>query len=117
MHPLQRIRESYGLSVNDLSVLSDVAVSTIRGIENGTKIYKTNDKVAELLAEALDVGVSDIFEQCDLSHRGRPGGTGKPIGARTESLLLIRPHETFCENCRLAYPRQAECPGCFRVCA
>lgn len=108
MHKLRHLRESYGLSAPELSVLSDISVGAIHRIESGKNPYKTNDGVAKALAAALDVDVCDIFDAIELSHLGRPPHTGKPIG----ELRLIDSHETVCTRCFLVVPRTAECGNC-----
>lgn len=108
LHKLRHLRESYGLSVHDLSILSDISKGAIYRIESGTSPYKTNDGVAMALADALDVQIADIFDSIELSHLGRPAHTGKPIAA----LRLINEHEVLCEGCNLIYPRAVGCTDC-----
>lgn len=40
MHKLRNYRESYGLTVADLSILSDISVGAIHRIESGSNPYK-----------------------------------------------------------------------------
>lgn len=110
MHQLRIIRESYGLTVHDLSVLSDISVNAITRIESGKNPYKTNEGVALALAHALDAEVCDIFDKTELSHLGRPPHTGKPIGKAGE-LQIINSHETIC-GCGLVVPRAVGCDMC-----
>ncbi len=104
MHKLRHYRESYGLSVRDLSILSDISMDAIYRIEKGNSPYKTNDGVALALANALDVEVHTLFSKDELSQLGRPPHTGKPINLHAASL-----HETICEHCHLVVPRGVDC--------
>lgn len=108
MHKLKHLRESYGLSVKDLSVLSDISVAAISRIESGCSPYKTNNGVALALASALDVEVSVIFEKVELSHLGRPPHTGRPIA----SLELVTTSHVECPGCHLTVPRSIGCEDC-----
>jgi transcriptional regulator with XRE-family HTH domain len=111
VHQLRIIRESYGLTIHDLSVLSDISVNAITRIESGKNPYKTNEGVALALAHALDAEVCDIFDKTELSHLGRPPHTGKPIGTGP-TLTLLRAHEMLCPDCFTAVPRAVGCDMC-----
>lgn len=106
MHRLRHYRESYGLSIKDLSVLSDISVTAIHRIESGSNPYKVNEGVAKALADALDTDVFSIFEKSELSHLGRPPHTGKPI------VRVVRPNETICPGCHLTMPKAGGCDTC-----
>lgn len=108
MHRLRHYRESYGFSVKDLSILSDISVNAIHRIESGSNPYKVNEGVAMALADALDVRVYNIFDKGELSHLGRPPHTGKPIGP----LRLVGESETVCPGCNLVVPRAVGCDTC-----
>ena len=108
MHKLRNYRESYGLTVAELSVLSDISVGAIHRIESGNNPYKVNEGVAMALAHALDVTVETLFAQTEVSHLGRPPHTGKPIG----SLKLVNDHEMLCPGCNLLVPRAVGCDTC-----
>lgn len=107
LHRLRNYRESYGLTVKDLSILSDISVGAIHRIESGNSPYKTNEGVALALAAALDVEVHDLFDQSELSHLGRPPHTGKPI-----TLRLVESHEMLCPGCHLIVPQASGCDSC-----
>lgn len=108
MHKLRNYRESYGLTVANLSVLSDISVGAIHRIESGNNPYKVNEGVALALAHALDLEVGQLFDKSELSHLGRPPHTGRPIGP----LRLLAEHETVCEGCHLVVPRAIGCETC-----
>lgn len=108
MHKLRNYRESYGLTIAELSILSDISVDAIRRIESGHNPYKVNDGVAKALAHALDLEVDDIFTPSELSHLGRPPHTGKPI----EDLRLVSEHEMVCDGCHMVVPRAVGCADC-----
>ena len=76
---MRRVRLSLGLTVQELSELSDISVGTIYRIESGDKTYKINDQTARALADALYLQMLDVFKGDELSHLGRPPMTGKPI--------------------------------------
>lgn len=107
MHRLQIIRESFGLSVKDLSVLSDISKGAIYRIESEDSLHKTNETTALALASALDVEVSDLFDPTELTHIGRHAHTGKPI----VKLRLVKSHEIQC-RCGLIVPRAIGCDTC-----
>lgn len=107
LHRLRNYRESYGFTVKDLSILSDISIGAIHRIESGNSPYKTNEGVAFALAAALDVKVSDLFDPSELSHLGRPPHTGKPITMR-----LIESHEMQCPECYLIVPQASGCDQC-----
>ena len=107
-HNLRTKREEYGLSICDLSVLSDISVSAISSIESGRKPYKTNVGVALALAKALDCEVGDLFAKSELSHLGRPPHTGKPLSVEQE----LFPRDVLCLGCFLVVPAHIGCDNC-----
>lgn len=104
---LQKMRESYDLTIAELSELSDISESAIRSIENGRKTYKTNVAVAKALADALDCRVSDLFDSLELSDLGRPPFTGKKIEHRHYAVA-----ETLCPSCGMLVPADVGCEFC-----
>lgn len=111
LHNLQAAREAAGLSIADLSELSDISESAIRRIEGGKSPYKTHVGVAAALATALNVAVGDLFDTVhELSDRGRPPMTGKPITKRHLSLVHVQ--EKFCQVHRLRLPQTGICDDC-----
>ncbi len=108
MHKLRHWRESYGLTVADLSELSDISVDVIHRIESGHNPYKVNETTAQALANALYLQVEDLFDKSELSHLGRPPHTGKPIG----TFQLIKEHEMLCDGCNLVVPKAVGCQEC-----
>lgn len=107
---LQVVRESYGLSVADLAILSDISMSAIYRIENPERNpYKTNEGVAKALADALDCEVGDIFSHNELSHQGRPAHTGKPIAQLAPDAFI---NEMTCLDCYLIVPVHIGCENC-----
>ena len=102
----------HGLSVKDVSELTDVSVNSIRRILDDTYQYRTHYKVAELIAEGLYVDVYDIFHPMELSELGRPGGTGGNTIERTAPLRLVESYETTCTKHFTVYPRSAGCEEC-----
>ena len=107
-HKLRVKREEYGLTICDLSVLSDISVAAISRIESGHNPYKTNTGVAFALAKALDCEVGDLFEQTELSHLGRPPHTGKPLTVEQQCF----PREVVCPGCNLLVPSHQGCDDC-----
>lgn len=63
MNKLKEIRESKGLSITELSRLSNVTRQTIYRLEDG-KDEVANSKTLRSLADALGIKVSDFFEPC-----------------------------------------------------
>ena len=108
LHPLQIKREAEGLTLEELAELATVSPVTISVIEKGTSPYKTNEGVAQALADALYVNRSELFSPYELSHLGRPPGTGRPIGA----LRLIKSYEAICKGCNLVFHRAIGCTEC-----
>ncbi len=108
MHKLRLVRTSYGLSVKDLSILSDISEGAIHKIESGKKTERTHEGVAEALAYALDVCVSDLFTVEELTHLGRPPHTGIAI----TPLRLVESWETICYGCHLVVNRAIGCTEC-----
>ncbi|HYG83265.1 MAG TPA: helix-turn-helix transcriptional regulator [Verrucomicrobiae bacterium] len=82
MHTLRELRETNGLTINELAELTGVAPCTITGIERRTSPYRTQQDVAWRLAQLFEVPVRRIFAPGEVSHLGRPAGTGKPIGSK-----------------------------------
>lgn len=111
MHKLRHYRELYELSIEDLSILSDVSTTAIRRIEGGKGInpYKTHRGVATALASALDVSVDQLFDQTELSHLGRPPHTGTPL---TSSSAIDERREALCSTCYLVMRRGLGCAMC-----
>ncbi len=126
MHKLQELREDAGFTVAELAEYTGLSTSTIYGIENGTSEFKTHVGVAQILAETFDCDVNDIFTSEELSHRGRPPLTGKPIGhvtsmlevsvtknGQTETFRLFHELEgSACERCHIVMPLTGKCPFC-----
>lgn len=108
MHKLRHYRESYGLTIKDLSELSDISESAIYRIEGGCNPYKVNQGVAKALAEALYLDVSNLFTEAELSHLGRPPHTGTPLTA----VPPIGAQEILCISCNLVVPRATGCENC-----
>lgn len=101
------IRLGYGLTIADVSELSGLAVGTIRRIEEGNP-YHVNHQTAELLADALDVQVSDLFEPGDLSELGRPPATGRRLASTTRDADM-----PTCPGCGMLNPAAlSECDYC-----
>lgn len=92
----QRMR---GLSDKALSKLSGISASAIYGIHSGTSPFQTHIGVAELLAEALQMEISDIKWPKGLSNRGRPPLTGTPI---TVNVTIV--NGKICPTCHIALP-------------
>jgi DNA-binding XRE family transcriptional regulator len=124
LHRVRILRIENELTVRELAELAGVSPSTVYKIENGSSPFKTQLSVAERLAWALDVKVSDLFLEMELSPFGRPAGTG------SGTITLIR--ETFeivhrvtvtreivtgrgqvrCNNCFLEVPSTPHCTQC-----
>lgn len=126
MHKLQKLREDAGFTVAELAEYTGLSKKTIYSIENGASEYKTNEGVAQILADAFDCEVSDIFSPEEVSHRGRPPLTGKPIGhvtsmlevsvtknGQTETFRLFHEFEgNACPTCHIVKPLTGQCPFC-----
>ena len=120
-HRLQIIREDVGLTRKELAELAEVATQTIGHIENGSSPYKTHVTVANRLAGALYVKVSDIFYSTELSTYGRPAGTGTPISTmtltytRTETFIVqVTGGHVQCPHCHMMVPPREACIDCER---
>lgn len=111
MHKLQQVRVAAGLSVAELSELSDISATAIHRIESGRSPYRTHIGVAAALATALNVGVGELFDtNHELSDRGRPPMTGKPIAKRHLSSVPDRGKD--CEVHHLRLPATGVCDEC-----
>jgi|GEM_PF-2466279 len=108
MHKVQIKREAEGLSRKELAEMAEVAEATLRDLENGSSDFFTQISVAERLADALYMKVSDLFDKRELSHLGRPAATGRPIGP----LQLIDPRETVCNDHGIIHWRTVTCFAC-----
>jgi DNA-binding XRE family transcriptional regulator len=124
-HKLRGIRESAGLSVDELANRAGVAPNTVRIIENESSPFKTHVTVAEAIATALSVSTDEIFVKEELSHRGRPAGTGKGLlgavdvfdlsGATSidvEVTVTVRRKMKVCPSCFLELPATGICDDC-----
>jgi transcriptional regulator with XRE-family HTH domain len=98
------------MSVSSLADRSGLSRTTIDKIEHGTSPFKTNNAVAQDLAEALNCRVSDLFDSIELSPRGRPPHTGKPTAHQTGS----HPAMMLCINCWIVVPADIGCDACER---
>lgn len=101
MHKLRGIRESYGLTINELAELSGIAPGTIRDIESGHKTYKIHDGVAKAIADALYEETLNIFQKTELSHLGRPPMTGRPLTPGASDPFKVAAGEVLCLSCCL----------------
>ncbi len=108
MHKLRKSRESYGLAVKDLSILSDICGDAIRRIESGKNPHKVNEGVARALADALDTSVSALFAAHELTVLGRTPHTGGPISKEAR----IATYEKVCTACNLVYHVARGCGAC-----
>ena len=99
---LKTLRITHGLSQSDLSELSGISTGTIVRIENkqSTGIHQG---VAWSLADALGVSMSDIDWPADLTHRGRPPKTGRPL-----TLTVHHPVDS-CNACFIMKSVAGEC--------
>ena len=124
-HRVQTLREANGLTITDLAELSGVYHGTISKIENGTSPYKTNWTVAERLADALYVKVSDLFLAIELSHLGRHAATGSngDVTLMRETIVIEQRvtitreivtgrGEAYCRSCFLVVPSTSHCTQC-----
>lgn len=101
------MRRLEGLSVTDLAALSGIATSTIYHIEDPNWELRFNHDTAKALADALYVEVSDLFDNEELSHLGRPPHTGKEC-----TKAASNPHRVTCTNCYLEVPKATYCNQC-----
>lgn len=108
MHKLRKCRESYDLTVKDLSTLSDICVGAIRRIESGKNPHKVNEGVARALADALDTSVSALFAKNELTVLGRTPHTGGPIVKQAR----VATYEKVCVTCNLVYHVARGCGSC-----
>jgi len=109
-HKLKRIRQDVGWTVKELYELSDISISTILGIENGTSRFKTNNGVASRLAKALECHVSDIFDATELSDLGRPACTGGSYEVTTTTVVFK--YIACPDHPGIALPLSGECDKC-----
>jgi transcriptional regulator with XRE-family HTH domain len=85
MHRLQAKRLEKRKTIQELARESRISATAIRSIENPTPdSYKTHRGVAWALADALGVDWQELFDDNELSHRGRPPFTGRPIGSKSD---------------------------------
>ena len=111
IHPVRKFRKEVGFSVDELAEYTGLAAGTIRGIENGSSRFKTNEGVALILADAFGCKISDLFAPEELSHLGRPPLTGTSI---TASFSLSVTHEGVTETYTVTHKRSGNiCPVCF----
>ena len=123
-HRVQILREANGLTVGELAELAGIHPNTLRAIEKGTSRFKTQWSVAERLAGALYVKVSDLFlVDIELSPLGRPAGTGGDSVTITQETIvyeritftrqtLTMRGEAYCHNCFLVVPSTPHCTQC-----
>jgi DNA-binding XRE family transcriptional regulator len=118
-HALYYARVDAGLTREELADLTGLSLGTIWKIETKSSEFKTNRKVAELLAEALELPVRELFDSHELSHLGRPPLTGRPIGSSTAitvvqtTTVMVGSNEALCTCCYLVVPCWGgECDNC-----
>ncbi len=109
MPTLREVREGFDLTVEELSELSGISMSTIHRIESGDNTYKVNQATADALADALYYKTYDIFHPTDLSHLGRPPMTGKSLRPHKEET-----HYGLCPHCHLEAVKDNHCLDCDR---
>lgn len=109
MHPLQRYRIRSELSARQLAKRSKVAESTINKIEkqgsptrHGRKVHVD---IANKLAKALNMQVSELFQPWELTDQGGRGTVDKKVPARQGKV---------CKSCSLTIPliNGDICPEC-----
>lgn len=107
MHKLKKMRAHWGLSVQELSELSEISTSAIYRIERGSP-HDVHLGVAMALSDALDCELRDLFDTIELTHKGRPPHTGVPIG--TADVIA---NSDICPSCQLAKPTGSKtCDNC-----
>lgn len=97
------------MTVAELAEKSGISKSTINRIENDESDSGTNRQTAEAIAEALRTKMMEIFHPHELSHKGRPPHTGRPI---TPQPTTSRPDSPICTSCKLELPRTGVCDNC-----
>jgi transcriptional regulator with XRE-family HTH domain len=108
VHKLYKMRVSVGLTRRELAELSGVAESTIRKIEEGSRLGKTNYTTASLLEAALYMP-GGIFHPSEICNEGRPAATGTPFMRAKDSQAR---YETVCPCCHLVVPNKPQCEYC-----
>jgi DNA-binding XRE family transcriptional regulator len=96
------------MSVKKLAEKTKLADSTIYKIENMSSPFKTHIEVAELIAEALECKLLDIFYKEELSHAGRPPLTGGKITVATVTTI----EQKFCGIHFIELPKCGTCSFC-----
>lgn len=104
---LREIRTGLELTICDLAELSGISKGTILRIENNSSCYRTSLEVAQVLAAALYLSVSDIFNVAMLSDLGRPARTGVPLRRKPK----VRKTD-LCPRCHLTLPCTGQCDYC-----
>ena len=96
-YTLQKARKILGLKRSDLAQQSGIAYNTIKSIESENRQYQIHEGVAQALAAALGLDVTEIQWPNSLSHRGRPPKTGVPIRIKvTTEIEAVACPECFC---------------------
>ena len=101
MSRLGAVRYENGLTIRDLSELSDISPGAIYRIEQGDSLHKTHVGVAQALADVFDLAVEDLFDEKDLTHLGRPPHTGRPLRLADE----LDCRDVVCPDCHLVLCR------------
>lgn len=107
MHKLRKVRESLGLTVDDLSRKSGISHSCITRIESMPT--NVNIETAARLSRALSIELDNLFSYDQLSERGRPPMTGIPY-SRTRP-----PKEVLCLQCTMMVLPADICNSCEAV--
>lgn len=110
-HRLEILRKQYGLTRQELSVLSGICPDVIGRIESENNPFKVHEESARALAVTLCVSVTDLFDDTELSTsgRGRPPHTGKPIEGKESPGSTL---ETLCPHCFILVPTLVGCEDC-----
>lgn len=106
---LEVILRQQGMTPARLAQKADISEVSVMRIINETSVYKTNNVIAERIAEALGVAVNQVLWPRGVSYLGRPGGTGGKLIGITNSPAKAVP---ACELHWLELPASGICGEC-----
>lgn len=107
-HPLHQLLKKRGITSAELARMVGLAAPTVNTIGDEGR-PKVSWEVAERIASALNVTVSNLFTEDELYDKSTTAGRKFPrVGRRATISVIV----DICGDCHLVLPRTGICPNC-----
>lgn len=104
---LEQHRIAAGLSRAELAQLAGIHPGTVAKAESLEYQFNTNIGSAYAMTKVLGIEICDVRWLRDVSHVGRPAGTGCPL-----TLVPEPPAAPICKTCFMELPATGICDDC-----